>query len=88
MKDEIFSSLTAHFKKTVNSDSAGWDMGIGVQLPLTLCDPMDHSPAGSSVHGILQARILGWVAMPCSRGSSQRRNPSPLAPSEKPSRIS
>ena len=32
---------------------------------------MDCSPPGSSVHGILQARILGWVAMPFSRGSSQ-----------------
>ena len=35
----------------------------------TLCDPMDCSPPGSSVHGILQARILEWVAMPFSRGS-------------------
>ena len=35
-----------------------------------LCDPMDCSPPGSSVHGILQARILEWVAMPSSRGSS------------------
>ena len=34
----------------------------------TLCDPMDCSPAGSSVHGILQARVLEWVAMPSSRG--------------------
>ena len=33
----------------------------------TLCDPMDCSPQGSSVHGILQARILEWVAMPSSR---------------------
>ena len=33
----------------------------------TLCDPMDYSPPGSSVHGILQARILEWVAMPSSR---------------------
>ena len=32
-------------------------------------DPMDYSPSGSSVHGILQARILEWVAMPSSRGS-------------------
>ena len=31
---------------------------------LPLCDPMDHSPPGSSDHGILQARILEWVAMP------------------------
>ena len=34
-----------------------------VQSCLTLCDPMDCSPPGSSVHGILQARILEWVAM-------------------------
>ena len=38
------------------------------------CDPLDCSPPGSSVHGILQARILEWVAMPSSRGSSQPRD--------------
>ena len=37
------------------------------QLCLTLCDPMDCSPPGSSVHGILQARILEWVAIPISK---------------------
>ena len=36
-----------------------------------LCDPTDCSPPGSSVHGILQARMLEWVAVPSSRGSSQ-----------------
>ena len=36
----------------------------------TLCDPTDCSPPLSGVHGILQARILEWVAMPSSRGSS------------------
>ena len=36
----------------------------------TLGDPMDCSPPGSSGHGILQARMLEWVAMPSSRGSS------------------
>ena len=36
----------------------------------TLCDPRDYSPPGSSVHGLLQARILEWVAIPFSRGSS------------------
>ena len=41
-----------------------------LQLCLTLCDPMDCSPPGSSVQGILQARILEWVAMPSSRGYS------------------
>ena len=40
----------------------------------TLCEPMDWSPPGSSVHGILQARILEWVAYPFSRASSQSRN--------------
>ena len=39
-----------------------------------LWDPMDCSPAGFSVHGILQARILEWVAMPFSRGSSWPRD--------------
>ena len=44
------------------------------QSCLTLCDPMDCSPPGSSVHGILQARILEWVAMPYSTGSSRPRD--------------
>ena len=63
-----------------------------------LCVPMHHSLPGSSVHGILQARILEWVSMPFSRGSSQPRDQTqvslcllhwqvgslPLAPSGKP----
>ena len=40
----------------------------------TLSDLMDYSLPGSSVHGILQAQILEWVAMPSSRGSSQSRD--------------
>ena len=40
----------------------------------TLCNAMDCSPPGSSVHGILQARILEWVAMPFSKGSFWPRN--------------
>ena len=64
----------------------------------TLYDPMNCSPPGSSVHGILQARILEWVAMPFSRGSSCPRieprllhllhwqaGSLPLAPPGKPS---
>ena len=38
---------------------------------VALCDPMDCSPPGSSVHGIFQARILEWVAISFSRGSSR-----------------
>ena len=45
-----------------------------LQSCLTLCDPVDCSPPGSSIHGILQARILEWVAMPSPRGSSQPRD--------------
>ena len=44
------------------------------QLCLTLYDPMDCSLPGSSIHGILQARILEWVAIPFSRASSQPRD--------------
>ena len=40
----------------------------------TLCDPVDYSPPGSSVHGISQARILEWVAISSSRGSSWSRS--------------
>ena len=40
----------------------------------TLCDPMDYSLPDSSLHGILQARVLEWVAISFSRGSSQPRN--------------
>ena len=40
------------------------------QSCLIMCDPMDCSLPGSSVHGILQARILEWVAISSSRGSS------------------
>ena len=48
-------------------------ISVCTQLCLTLCNSMDYSPPGSSVHGILQARILEWVDMPSSRGSSQLR---------------
>ena len=41
-----------------------------LQSCFTLCNPMDYSPPVSSVHGVLQARILEWVAMPSSRGFS------------------
>ena len=45
-----------------------------LQLWLTLCDPMDCSLLGSSLHWILQVRLLEWVAMPFSRGSPQSRD--------------
>ena len=60
------------------------------QLCLTLCDPMDCSPPGSSVHGDSPGKQLEWVAILSSRGSSQPRSPALQAdsslsePPEKP----
>ena len=54
-----------------------WCMGMHAKSPqsgLNLCNPMDCSSPGSSVHGILHERILDWVAISYSRGSSQPRN--------------
>ena len=48
--------------------------GEVAQSCLTLCDPMDYSLPGSSVHGVLQARVLEWVAISFSRRSSQLRD--------------
>ena len=52
---------------------------IVTQLYLTLRHSMDCRPPGSSVHGILQARILEWVAIPFSKGSSQPRDQSQVS---------
>ena len=50
-----------------------------LQLCPTLCNPLDCSPPGSSVHGILQAKILEWVAFPLFRGSSWLRDPAHIS---------
>ena len=52
------------------------DCVVVIQSPsrVWLCDPMDCSLPGSSVHGILQARVLEWVTIPFSRGSSWPRD--------------
>ena len=58
-----------------NTKSRGLCMcAKSLRLYLTLCNSVDCSPPGFSVHEILQARILVWVAMPSSRGSSRSRN--------------
>ena len=49
------------------------------QSNLTLCDRMDSGPPGSSVHGILQVRILEWGAISSSRGSSRPRDKIPIS---------
>ena len=60
---------TAHVvTKRVRHDLA--TAAKSLQSCLTLCHPIDGSPPGSSIHGILQARVLEWVAISFSRGSS------------------
>ena len=75
-----------HFSKETNSQvqnpGTAWSRECPVGEPMsevaqscpTLCYPMDCSPPGSSIHGIFQARILEWVAISFSRGSSQPRD--------------
>ena len=58
-----------------NSVRAEW-----LQSCPTLCNPLDCSPSGSSIHGTLQARIVEWTVMPSSRGSSQLRDRTSPAP--------
>ena len=53
-------------------------MSVSRSVVSTLCDPMDCSLPGSLAHAILQVRILEWVAIPFSRGSSQPRDQTPL----------
>ena len=52
----------------------GWMLVVVAQSCLTLCDSLDCSLPDSSVHGISQARILEWVPIPFSRGSSLPRD--------------
>ena len=54
--------------------SEAWEWSEVTQSCPTLCDPVDCSPPGSSVHGILQVRIPEWVAISFSRGSSRSRD--------------
>ena len=68
-KNHIFLKERNKEQNNGNPDVAMW---VSVtQSCLTLCNPMYYSPPGSSVHGVLQARILQWIAMPFSRGSSR-----------------
>ena len=59
------------FARQSNKALLFWNEVLATQSYLTLCEPMDCSPPGSSVHGISQIRILEWVAISFSRDSSQ-----------------
>ena len=67
--------LFSNLKKLFSFKMDRWkNESVVTQSCSTFCDPMDYSPPGSSVQGILQARILEWVAMPFSKGSSWPRD--------------
>ena len=79
----FFSHGTYHYFKCIKFKELGLDQilkktkvccCLATKLCATLCDPMDYSLPGSSVHGSLQARILEWVAISFSRGSSWSRD--------------
>ena len=84
-KISVLPNLTCRFNTIPLKISANYFVDINklilifmcpksLQSCLTLCDPKARSLPGSSVHGILKARILEWVAMPSSRGSSPPRD--------------
>ena len=79
----IFPNVPCELKKKLYYAIVGWSIlcvcvcecvcvcvCVHAQLCLTLCNPMDWIPLGFSVHGIFQARILEWVAISYSTGSS------------------
>ena len=69
--------ICAHRASRISSTyhtQAAWRKCEVTQSCLALCDPMDYSLPGSSVHGTFQARVLEWVAISFSRGSSQPRD--------------
>ena len=68
--------LFPNFKKAINECKV---KVLVAQACLTLCNPMDSIPSSSSFHGILQAWILQWVAIPFSRGSSKPRDPTQVS---------
>ena len=89
-KSTLYERHKIHFKSWIYNDTGknliyllnkslrtnhfeNWVSEI-VQLCLTLCDPMDCSLPGFSIHGIFQARVLEWVAISFSRVSSQPRD--------------
>ena len=65
----IIPQLLVNYKKKMYFHS-GKGCYVRAQSCPTVCNPMDCSPSGSSVHGMFQASILEWVAVSSSRGSS------------------
>ena len=73
MKHKLESRFLGEISITSCIQMSEWVSEVAQSCP-TLCDPVDCSPPDSSIHGILQARILEWVAIFFSRESSQPRD--------------
>ena len=74
MKDLILTNTDSPFLNTFFFFFPLIVLSLVTQSDLTVCDSMDRSPPGSSVHGILQERILEWVSISFSKESSQPRD--------------
>ena len=72
--DEMSPEYNLVSISTWNSEISSYTLCCVSQSCLALCSPLDCSPPSSSVHGIFQARVLQWVAIPFSRGSSRPRD--------------
>ena len=71
----LIKIITNKLMKRIGGKSLKSKVKVSITLLcLTLCNPVDYGPPGSSVHGIFQARILEWVAISFSRGSSQTQD--------------
>ena len=79
LQDTRFQHPKWQYRENQRSEPHSGMHAKSIQLCLTLYDPMDCSPPGSSVHGILQARILEQRATFFSRGSSQPRDQTPVS---------
>ena len=73
LQTHIWQNLCKCLSWILHKDGTGGGCGLISKSYLTLCDPMDCKPPGSSVHGISQAIILGWIAVSFSRESFQPR---------------
>ena len=73
-REGTLGTSPTHIKRFTSAFYKQLAAAKSLQSCLTLCDPMDWSPPGSSVHGILQAKVLEWVAVPSSGGSSRPRD--------------
>ena len=69
----MWETRSSYFRSGLPLNFTHTGGGLVTQSCPSLCNPMGCSPSGSSVHGIFQARILEWVAIPFSRGTSRAR---------------